>query len=439
MRYEEAIDYLLLFADFERSGRFLDRPDVAPMRRLLRPLKEPQEGRLTVHVAGTKGKGSVSAMLDSILRAAGLSCGLYTSPHLHDYTERIRVDGEAISRAGFARLTADVHDAVAELELDDRGLVTFDLLTAIAFLAFRDARLDAQVIEVGLGGRVDSTNVFDEKDLAVITPLSLEHTAVLGEAIEEIAAEKAAIIRPRTGAAVLAPQPHESAAAVVRARAGDTGVPLVDVRASYSWRVVAHDVRGQEVRIERAGGGALDVWLPLLGAHQAENAATAVAAADALVESAKISDEAIRRGLASVSWPGRLEVLHQSPLVIADGAHNRDSARRLADALRDYFGAERVTFVVGSSSDKDVRGVAEELAPLATLVFAARSAHPRSLEPSEIAALFAERGVRAEHVDSVAGALESAMAASGSDAVICLTGSLFVAAEGREHLGKAAV
>ncbi len=437
MKYEEAIDYLLLFADFERSGRFLDRPDVAPVRRLLRALGEPQEGRLTVHVAGTKGKGSVSAMVDSILRAAGLSSGLYTSPHLHDYTERIQVDGEAISQTGFARLTAAVHDAVAGLEPDDRGLVTFDLLTAIGFLAFRDARLDAQVIEVGLGGRVDSTNVFDSKELAVITPLSLEHTAVLGEAIEEIAAEKAAIISPLTGAAVLAPQPDELAMGVVRARAEDVGVPLIDVRASYSWRVVAHDLRGQDVRIERPGDG-LDVRLPLLGAHQAENAATAVAAADALRESVKITDEAVLRGLASVSWPGRLEVLQESPLVIADGAHNRDSARRLAEALRDYFGAELVTFVVGASSDKDVRGLAEELAPLAAIVFAARSAHPRAIEPAEIAALFAERGVRAEHVDSVADALAGAMAASRSDAVICLTGSLFVAAEGRAHLGKAA-
>ena len=212
MKYDEAIDYLLLFADFERSGRFLDRPDVGPVRRLLRALGDPQEDRLTVHVAGTKGKGSVSAMIDSILRAAGLSCGLYISPHLHDYTERVRIDGEAISQAGFARLTDAVQDAVAGLDLDERGLVTFDLLTAIGFLAFRDARLEAQVIEVGLGGRVDSTNVFDSKDLAVITPLSLEHMAVLGETIEEIAAEKAAIIRPRTGAAVMAPQRLAAAA-----------------------------------------------------------------------------------------------------------------------------------------------------------------------------------------------------------------------------------
>ncbi|HEY5641055.1 MAG TPA: hypothetical protein VIW01_13495, partial [Dehalococcoidia bacterium] len=145
MKYDEAVDYLLLFADFERSGRFLDRPDVAPVRRLLSTLGDPQDGRLTAHVAGTKGKGSVAAMLDSVLRAAGLSCGLYTSPHLHDYTERIHIDGEVISPVGFAGLTETVRDAVAGLDLDDRGLVTFDLLTAIAFLAFRDARLDAQV------------------------------------------------------------------------------------------------------------------------------------------------------------------------------------------------------------------------------------------------------------------------------------------------------
>ena len=437
MTYDDAIAYLLSFADFERSGRFLDRPDVAPVRRLLRALGDPQHGRITVHVAGSKGKGSVAAMIDAVLRAAGRSTGLYTSPHLHDYTERIRIDGEPISPAGFAGLTLALREAVEGLDLGERGLVTFDLLTALAFLAFRDARLEAQVIEVGLGGRVDSTNVFDEKDVAVITPLSLEHTAVLSDDLQRIAAEKAGIITRGT-TVVLAPQTDAGAGAVVRGRAVQLDARLIDVAADYRWAVLSHDRRGQDLHVERPGG-ALYVRLPLLGEHQAENAATAVAAADFLRDRTGITDEAIAGGLSSVSWPGRLEVLREAPLVIADGAHNRDSARRLAAALRDYFGAQQVTFVIGSSSDKDVRGLGEELVPLAARVYTARSAHPRAMEPAEIARIFAEAGAIAEDVDSVASALDRALAASTSDGVICLAGSLFVAAEGRAHLGKTAV
>jgi dihydrofolate synthase/folylpolyglutamate synthase len=435
MTYDDAIDWLLSYADFERSGAFLDRPDVAPVKHLLRALGDPQEGRLTVHVAGSKGKGSISAMIDSILRAAGVATGLYTSPHLHDYTERIRVDGEPISQAGFAALTGVLREAVESLDIGERRLVTFDLLTALGFLAFRDAHLDAQVVEVGLGGRVDSSNVFDEKAVAVITPLSFEHTAVLGDEIVQIAAEKAAIVI-RGCTAVLAPQPFAAAAGVVHERAAQVGAGLVDVANDYRWQIGAHDIHGQDVRIERPEG-ALDVRLPLIGVHQAENAATAVAAVDALSASATVGDDATVRGLAAVRWPGRLEVLRESPLIVADGAHNADSARRLADALRDYCGASQVTFVIGSSSDKDVRGLAEALAPLATGgVIAARSAHPRAMEPSQIAGVFHILGVNAEYVDSVATAVDRAMAASGSDGVICLAGSLFVAAEGRAYLGQ---
>ncbi|HUF53004.1 MAG TPA: folylpolyglutamate synthase/dihydrofolate synthase family protein [Dehalococcoidia bacterium] len=432
MSYDEAIEFLLSYADFERSGRFLDRPDLAPVLALLHALGDPHLDRLTVHVAGSKAKGSVAAMTDSILRAAGRRSGLYTSPHLHDYTERIQIDGEPIAQSAFASLTDVLREAVDSLDLAGRSLVTFDLLTALAFLAFRDARLDAQVVEVGLGGRLDSTNVFDEVAVAVITPLSLEHTAVLGERIEEIAAEKAGIIK-KGCTVVLAAQPYGTAGAVVRSKADQLKARAIDVSDAYHWNVIEHDLRGQEVRIERKNGS-LDVRIPLLGAHQAENASVAVAVADVL----GLPDHAIQSGLAEVRWPGRLEVLRESPLIIADGAHNADSARRLIEALRDYFGAEEVTFVVGSSSDKDVPAFASVLAPLATKVIAARSAHPRAMDSAEIARIFREQGVDTENVDSVAAALESAIASAENDGVICLTGSLFVAAEGRAATQPAA-
>ncbi len=433
----EAIGYLLSFADFERGGRFHDRPDLAPVLELLRRLGDPHLGRRTVHVAGSKGKGSVAAMTEAILRAAGYRTGLYTSPHLHSYCERIQIDGRPIAPAVFARLASQVRQVLEAMgeALGGRQLVTFDLLTAMAFLAFREAGVETQVIEVGLGGRLDSTNVFPEKDVAVITPISLEHTAILGNAPEEIAWEKAGIITPGC-TAVMAPQPYAGAADVIRAAARAAGASLVDVAGEYRWRRTPLGTDGQQVALE-GPGLRLDTRLPLLGAHQAENAAVALAAACALRQRGlPVPEEAMVRGLATVRWPGRLEVLATRPLLLADGAHNRDSARRLREALAGDLGAKRVIFIVGSSEDKDVRGLAEELSPLAQAVIAVSARHPRAMAPAQVARAFAGLGLDVTVGDSIGGAIDTAIAASGEDGVICLVGSLFVAAEGRAHMGK---
>jgi dihydrofolate synthase/folylpolyglutamate synthase len=448
MDYQTAIEYLLSLADFERTGRFQERPDVAPMRSLLRRLGEPHLGRRTVHVAGSKGKGSVSAMVESILRASGQRTGLYTSPHLHDYTERVAIDGEPISRETFALLVAEMRPFIAaEQAAGNDKLVTFDLLTALAFLAFREAAVETQIIEVGLGGRLDQTNVFDSKDVAVITPLSYEHTAVLGDRIEQIAAEKAAIIT-RGCVAILAPQPYSDAANVVRDCAANAAARLVDVAADYHWSVGEHDIHGQIVQIEgplssggqalsltRGLGGTINVRLPLLGAHQAENAATAVAVAHAL----GIPGDAIIRGLESVRWPARIEVLSEDPLVIADGAHNSDSARRLRETLVDYFGSTHITFIIGVSGDKDLSGFVTELAPIAQHVIATRSRHPRAMDPSLVSEAFALARVSVENSETVSEAIERALAANIRGGLICLAGSLFVAAEGREYFHRVPV
>ena len=438
MNYSEAVRYLLSFADFERSGRFLDRPDVAPMLALLHELRDPHLGRRTVHVAGSKGKGSVSAMVESILRQAGYWTGLYTSPHLHSYRERIRINGDPLTPEGFARLTTALKRGVDPVlgNLGERSLVTFDLLTALGFLAFNEADAQVQVMEVGLGGRVDSTNVFAMKDVAVITPLSLEHTQILGSTIEEIAHEKAGIITPGS-MVVMAPQQHEAAERVIRDAAAAAGAEVIDVARDYRWRITRHDFKRQEVRIEH-GGKPLMSRLALLGAHQVENAVTAVACVNALRErGAHIPDESVLDGLASVRWPGRGEVLTETPLVIADGAHNRGSAQRLREMLAEYFPGDRAFFIVGASADKDIEGLAEELAPMAERVFAVRTDHPRAMEPQRIAAAFAALGVPIEVRNDVGEALDTAMASKAGRAVICATGSLFVAAEAREHLGLA--
>ena len=435
MDYRQAIDYLLTFADFERSGRFADRPDVAPVLSLLRRLGDPHLGRRTVHVAGSKGKGSVAAMVESVLRAAGVSTGLYTSPHLHSYCERIRIAGKPVSEAEFAELTAVLRTAVeAEREtLRGRELVTFDLLTALGFLVFRRHGVEGQVVEVGLGGRLDSTNVFESKDVAVVTPISLEHTAILGDSVEQIAREKAAIIRPGC-TVVLAPQAHAEAVAVAGEVAEREGAALVDVAESYRWRRLAHDVGGQTFRLS-GPEGALELCLPLLGAHQLENTATAVACVQALrARGLAVRAEAIAAGLASVSWAGRVEVLRRRPLIIADGAHNRDSARRFRECLKEYFSCDRAFLIVGTSADKDVAGLAEELAPIAERVLATRARNPRAMAPEQVAAAFRDLGVETVIRPEVGEAVEEAMAAAGRGGVLCLVGSLFVAAEGREHL-----
>ena len=435
MNYSQSIDYLLSFADFERSGRFQHRPDVQPLLSLLHRLGDPHLGRRTVHIAGSKGKGSVAAMLESILRAARLRTGLFTSPHLHSYTERIRIDGEPIGENEWARLMAVLREAVQadDPPPDGRRLVTFDLLTALAFLAFRERCVDCQVLEVGLGGRLDSTNVFETKDVCAVTAIGLEHTEVLGDTVAEIAAEKAGIVR--TGAtAVIAPQHHAIAREVIRQAAADASCPIVDVADSYSWRRIAHDLDGQAFRLNGPRGD-LSLWLPLLGRHQLENAATAVACADALTQRGlPIPDGAIQHGLAHVSWPGRMEILRRKPLVVADSAHSRDSARRLRETLTDYLSCQSAFLIVGMSADKDVTGLAQELAPIARRVTAVRTGHPRAMSPQQVATAFREAGAEAEAENEVSKTLEKVLAAAAGEEVICLTGSLFVAAEGRAYL-----
>ena len=438
MTYDEAIEWLLSFADFERSGRFQDRPDVAPMLDLLERLGNPHLGRTTMHIAGSKGKGSVAAMVESVLRAAGAKTGLYTSPHLYEYTERVAVAGTPISRDEFARLATRMQRLICEspLGLDGRHLVTFDLLTSLGFMAFKCEAVNVQVVEVGLGGRVDSTNVFETKELAVITPISLEHTQILGDTVDAIAREKAAIIAPGC-AVIIGPQAYPEAEAVVRQRAIEVNAPLVDVATEYRWGVVTHNRRSQDVRI-KGPNGILRATLPLFGKHQIENAATAVASVEVLGkrEVRSIPKQTIADGLASVSWPCRIEVVREDPLVIVDGAHNRDSARRLAETLVEYFACDRALFVIGCGSDKDLDGLAEELAPLAVRMIAVRSEHPRAMDPQRIVEAFGRLNVDSELVDNVPNGVDRALAAT-SDAgftLICVAGSLFVAAEARAHL-----
>ena len=444
MTYDEAIEWLLSFADFERSGRFQDRPDVAPMLALLERLRNPHCNRAetycpaTVHVAGSKGKGSVAAMVHAALYGT-VCAGLYTSPHLYSYCERIRFDSALIDEELFTWHVEDhlkpAVDDVIEAS-GERRLVTFDLLTALAFLSFRGHDTEVQVIETGLGGRVDSTNVFKTKEVAAITPISLEHTAILGDTIEEIAREKAAIITPGC-TVVMSPQTHKGGERVIRDFAAAAGSAVIDVASDHEWERLSHNVNGQRVRI-KSKQGTIEGRLPLLGLHQVENAATAIACCDALNERWRneYDREMFGYGLERLEWPCRIEVVREEPLVIVDGAHNRDSARRLAETLVEYFACDRALFVIGCGSDKDIDGLAEELAPLGARVLAVRADHPRAMDPQRIVEAFGRLNVDTEIVENVPNGVEQALAATSHSGLtlICVAGSLFVAAEARAHV-----
>ncbi len=434
MDYHQALEYLLSFSDFERSGGFQPRQDVLPMLALLRHLGEPQDGRLTVHLAGSKGKGSTAAMIASILRESGRKVGLYTSPHLHSICERFRLDGEPISRQDFARyatMLPDALDAVSR-ELPRRKLVTFDLLTAMAFLAFAEARADVQVVETGLGGRVDSTNAIERKEVCVITSLSLEHQAILGDTLARIAAEKAGIITP--GARVVLASQREDIGGVIRRACRERGAALVEADRSCSFERRCAGIEGQELML-RTPRAEYDLWLPLLGPHQAENAVAAILAVEALRDrGVDVSPEQVREGLAKVRWPGRLEVLRREPLLLADGAHNEESVARLRETLVDDLGFSEATFVVGVSKDKDTAGMERQLRPMAKRLIATSSRHPRALDAEQVAIAFSPDGLRASPVASVPAAVDAALAEAGRDGLVCVVGSLFVAAEARAHV-----
>jgi dihydrofolate synthase/folylpolyglutamate synthase len=464
MDYDASLRWLLTLPDFERTGDFAGRPDLAPMRALLHDLGDPHDGRPTIHIAGSKGKGSTGAMIEAILRAAGLHTGYYISPHLHRYNERIRIDAAAIEQDGFAAAMTLVRAAIERVEprFAPRRFIAFDALTAAAFIAFRAAAVDVQVVEVGLGGLLDSTNVFrpdpdsaseppartdrssdlsphgaassDYAHVVVITPISLEHTDILGPTIPAIAEQKAGIITPGA-TAVVAPQ-RESALDVFRAACVERGANMIEVAAACQMTRTSASAEGQKFRLKTARA-TYEATLPLAGRHQLENAATAVLACEELCAriGVELTPQIVARGLAAVSWPARLEVLTRRPLVIIDGAHNGDSAKRMVAALRDDFGLRRATFLFGTLAGKDIDAMAAAIAPIADAVFIASWPSPRAADPRAIADAFrAYPDVLASAHAGVAAAYDAAVAAAGDRGAVVAFGSLAFVAALREHV-----
>jgi dihydrofolate synthase / folylpolyglutamate synthase len=427
--YQEAIDYLYRFVDYSLTRNFrnaADKFDLSRMHTFLALLDNPQRRYPVLHVAGTKGKGSTSALAASALQAAGYRVGLYTSPHLMEFTERIQVNGQPISPQELVDLVEQIKPAVSQVE----RLTTFELTTALGFLHFARKGVEVGVIEVGLGGRLDATNVVDPL-VSVITSLSLDHVGVLGDTLAKIAYEKAGIIKPGRPV-VLAPQVAE-AREVIRATAAERGCRLVEVGEDVFYAGEEHSLDGQILRVGLKDSPPVQLRIPLLGSHQVENAATAYAALQMTRESGlTIPDQAIQAGFQQVSWPGRFELLRREPPLVIDSAHNRDSALRLRQTLDDYLPGKPVILIFGASEDKDVAGILAELLPRVTRVIATQSIHPRAADPKVLADLALQSGCPAVVITPVEQALTSALAQAGDWAVVLATGSLFIAAAVRE-------
>ena len=434
MDYRASLGMLLGLVDFERfRGPRVPRVkfDLSRMEALLSRLDNPHLAVPAVHVAGTKGKGSTTAMIASALTQQGYKTGAFTSPHLHTFRERISVDGEPVSEGEFASLVERIWPDVSEISDDGRyGRVTlFETLTVMAFIHFREVGANFQVLEVGLGGRLDSTNLVQPQACA-ITSISLDHTAILGHSVELIAREKAGIVKP--GVPVVSAPQQPAALEEIRLVCRSRGAPLREVGRDITCKAGGETISGQAFAIwGKLGEYALK--MPLLGSHQLDNAAVAVGVLECLKEHGwEISINAIRRGFEKVRWPCRLEVLEQEPPLLCDGAHNPDSMVRLRDFLETFFEGRRPVVIFGASRDKNLGQMMDALAPLNPIVVVTRSRHPRAASLTDLVRGFAMRGLEVHQSLDTWHAVDRARNLMLKGGYMVATGSLFLAAEVRE-------
>ena len=445
--YQAALDFLYSFIDYSLKRNFrnaAEKFNLDRMRKLMHLLGDPQNDYRVIHVAGTKGKGSVSAFCASVLTAQGYKTGLYTSPHMVEFTERIRINGEDISKEDLVAMVGEIKPVTEKIP----EITTFELTTALAFLYFSQQKADFAVFEVGLGGRLDATNIVDPV-VAVITSISYDHVQILGNTLSEIAGEKGGIIKPNRPV-VIAPQKEEARLKLAQI-AEERNAPLIQVGRDYLYAADSHSLEGQSFLVwtpdEQAlvdayvESGGRDIWspfrlkIPLLGFHQVENAATAYAALKTAEKfGVKISQSAYRKGFAEVKWPGRMEIMRRNPPIVVDSAHNRYSALRLRQAIDDYFPGLPVLMVFGVSEDKDLEGIFQELLPRVRRVIATQSVHPRAMDADQLVHLAHRFGRSSEAILPIEDALDKALNEAGEESVILITGSVFVAAAARELL-----
>ncbi|WP_194763359.1 bifunctional folylpolyglutamate synthase/dihydrofolate synthase [Microbacterium sp. UFMG61] len=418
-----------------RAGERWVQPRKERTARLLAFLDDPQRTYRVVHITGTNGKTSTARMIESLLRAHGLRTGLFTSPHLERFTERIMIDGEPIEDAAVADAWDEIEPFVeiVDGELEAAGeepLTFFELLTVLAFVAVADAPVDVLVLEVGMGGEWDSTNTADG-DVAVFAPIDIDHADRLGNTITEIATVKAGIIKQ--GAAVVSAQQPAEAAEVLRRVTAEKSATIVFEGDEFGLTDQKLAVGGQLISIRGLAGEYLEEYLPQYGAHQGHNAALAVAAVESLIGGAerRIADDIISEGLQGATSPGRLQLLGISPTVIVDAAHNPHGAAALAQAMDDSFDFDEWGVVLGILADKDAAGIVAKLAPAAAHVFATAPDSDRASDADAIADLVEAAGHRATVHPTLADAADAARewAASTDRRAVVIAGSVVLAGE----------
>jgi len=426
-------------------------PRMEPMRRAMEVLGEPNRAYPIIHITGTNGKTSTARMIESLLGAHGLRTGRYTSPHLSKVTERISIDGEPCPDGTFVRIWDEIRPylQIVDGELEARGenrLTYFEAVTVLAFAVFADEPVDVAIMEVGLGGITDATNVGDGA-VSVVTPISLDHTDLLGDTVEEIAWEKAGIIKP--GGFLVSAAQQAEAADVLLERAREVGVPFRFQGVEFGVESRTLAVGGQQLVLQGLADRYTDIALPLHGAHQAQNAAVALAAVEAFIGGGEkpLNADVVREGFANASSPGRLEVVRTSPTVVVDAGHNPDGIRVSAEALKETFGFSKLVLVVGILGEKDAPAMLAELRAqyrdVVEDICLTQSTSPRAIPAGELAELALEAGfpeadlyVTEKLDDALDWAAGRADAAEDFGGGILVTGSITLVAEARTLLGK---
>lgn len=427
MNYQDALNWI------HGLARFGSNPGLDRIRELLRMLGDPQDSLRCFHIAGTNGKGSTAAFLASMLSAEGYRVGLYTSPYLEAFTNRMAIDGSDIDEASLTTLVERVKPLVDEIAETKFGQPTeFEVVTAMAFTYFAQRQPDWVVVEVGLGGRLDATNVIIPA-VSVITNIGLEHTQVLGDTIGAIAGEKAGVIKE--GIPVITAAQKPEALAVITRVAAERNAPLITVGADIRYTIQSSTLDGQIFDYISSQHTYTDLKISLLGEHQVRNAVTALAARERLDETG-IDETAVRSGLAEAQWPGRLEVFSRSPLVLVDGAHNADGFRALRLALLTILAGKRLHLVLGILGDKAVDEILSLVAPLASAgMIITKPDNPRSADPyavAQIASRYTSAPVVVE--ENIADAVRKALHETGNEEALCVCGSLYTISEARETL-----
>ncbi len=434
--YQNALDYLYSFVNYSfkhaselaKAEFNLDR-----MRQLMSLLGDPQNDYPIIHIAGSKGKGSTAAFTASALRAANYKVGLYTSPHLQDFTERIQINGASIPQDDFADLVEELKPAIAKVPY----ITTFELTTALGFLYFSRQKVDVAVIEVGLGGRLDATNIVTPL-VSVITSISKEHTAVLGNTLKQIAGEKAGIVKDDIPF-VVSPQKAE-VVSVFELKAEEMDAPLTLVGRDIHYEIQKRTIDGQifDVWMETQGHAKppkVRLTIPLLGDHQIENAVTAYAALTIARQRGLVfSAPHIKQGFAEAKWAGRFEIWQEKPPIILDAAHNPESVHKLNLTLDEYFPKKPIVLIFGVSEDKKVARMLKILSPRLDTVILTRADHPRALTAEELRPFAEQVGVTCEAIEPVEAAVERALELAGEQKIILSAGSIFSTAAVRAVL-----